>query len=201
MANPFLGQILGSVLGQAMGRGGMGGMPGRGGMGGMGGMGGTGLPGGLGGLLGGALGGGGLRGGYGRGGGLGGNRMALLAMMLPLVMRWVQRSGGVGNVMQRVQQQGYGRHASSWIGTGENEPIGREAVQDLVDRQEIAQLSQQLGVGEDEVEEGFAEILPEMVNHLSPDGHLPDNADHVLDAGQASLDQLLAQAEPERSSS
>ena len=199
MANPFLGQILGSVLGQAMGRGGMGmSRGGMGGMPGMGGMGGLGMPGGLGGILGGALGGGALGGGLGRRGGLN-NRTALLAMMLPLVMRWVQRNGGVGNVMQRVHQQGYGRHAASWIGTGENEPIGREAVQGLVDRQEIAQLSQQLGVGEDEVEEGFAEILPEMVNHLSPDGQLPEDADRVLDAGQSSLDQMLAQAEPERS--
>jgi uncharacterized protein YidB (DUF937 family) len=197
MANPFLGQILGSVLGQSMG--GRSSGPFGVGMGGMGGMAGGGLGSVLGGMLGGGMGRGGLGmgGGMGRMGGMGGmgmggGRSAMLALLLPLAMQWVQRNGGIGNVMQRVGQRGYGRQASSWLSTGENELIEPQAVQELVGRDELSRLSGQLGVGEDEVADGFAEILPEMVHHLSPDGEMVPDADQRLDAGQSSLSQMLA---------
>jgi uncharacterized protein YidB (DUF937 family) len=187
MANPILGQILGSVLG---GRGG--------GMGGMGGM----ASGGLGSVLGSVLGGGAMGAGAGgplgarRGnvglGGMGGGRGALLAMLLPLAMQWVQRQGGVGNVLQRAGQRGYGSQANSWLGTGANEPLPASAVQELVGHEDLARMSSQLGVDQGEVADGFAEILPEMVDHLSPDGQLPADADQRLDAGQSALDGLLA---------
>ena len=199
MANPFLGQILGSVLGGAMGGGGRGPL-GGGGMGRMGGMGGMG-GGGLGDLLGGMMGGGagsmgmpmGRRGGMGGMGGMGGSRGMLLALMLPLAMQWVQRNGGIGNVLQRFQQKGYSREANSWVSTGDNAQIDPRAVGDVMGRDEISRLSQELGVGEDEVESGFAEILPEMVDHLSPQGEVPHHADHALGSGLAELQQALAQ--------
>jgi uncharacterized protein YidB (DUF937 family) len=209
MANPFLGQILGSVLGNAMRQRGPNagggafpppgmGMP-SGGMGG-------GMGGGLGDLLGGILGGGargggmpmGLPGGMG-GGGLGrmgagmggGNRNLLLAMLLPLAMQWVQRNGGIGNVLQRVRQQGHARQASSWISTGENESLDPQALGDLVGHDEMARMSQELGVGEEEVAQGFAEILPEMVDQLSPQGEVPPDADEVLGGGLVDLQREL----------
>lgn len=192
MANPLIGQILGSVLGRAMGGGGFGAGPIGGG---------GGLPGGLGSILGGVLGGGrGLPGGTPVGvprggglGGLGGNRTALLAMMLPLVMAWVRRNGGVGNVLQRVNQHGYGGQANSWVGTGRNEDLPPQAARQLLGEQDLAALSQQLGVGEDEAAQGFSEILPEVVDQLSPEGQLPPDADQRLDAGQSALERMLQQ--------
>ena len=176
MSNPFLGQILGSVLGGAMGRSRGGDAPGGGLPGGMGG---------LGGILGGALGGGGLRGGL-------GGRNAMLAVLLPLAMQWIQRNGGIGNVLQRANQRGYGRQADSWVGTGDNEPLDPNAIDDMVGHDEVLRMSRQLGLPEQDVKEGFAEILPEMVNQLSPEGRMPQDADQVLDAGQSTLDDMLA---------
>jgi len=191
MANPLIGQILGSVFGRSTGSGGA---PGGGGLG-------AGLPGGLGSVLGGMLGGGGIpagtptgvpRGGAGGLGGAGG-RNAMLALLLPLVLQWVQRSGGIGNVLQRVGQQGYRGHADSWLGTGSNQPLPPQAAHELLGPDELARLSGQLGVGEDEVAHGFSEILPEVVDHLSPQGQLPGDADRTLDAGQSALEQMLSQ--------
>ena len=189
MPNPFLGQILGSVLGGAMGRSRSGYETGGGFPGGMGDMGGMG---GLGGILGGALGGGGSRGGL-------GGRNAMLALLLPLAMQWVQRNGGIGNVLQRANQRGYGRQASSWVGTGDNEPLEPGAIDDMVGRDEVMRMSQQLGVPEQDVREGFAEILPEMVDRLSPEGRMPQDADQVLDAGQSTLSGMLAQLDRQAS--
>ena len=181
MSNPLIGEILGSVL-----RGGMaGGNPSPGGLGGLGGLGGV-----LGGML-----GGGLPGVAPNGvpAGRGGNRNAMLALMLPLVMAWVRRNGGVGNVLSRVNQQGYAPHASSWLGTGGNEPLPAGAAHQLLGDEELGALASQLGIGRDEAAQGFAEVLPEVVDQLSPQGHLPDDADQRLDAGQSALERLLQQ--------
>jgi uncharacterized protein YidB (DUF937 family) len=123
-----------------------------------------------------------------------GGKGALLAMLLPLAMQWVQRNGGIGAVLERFQQKGYSQQAASWMSTGSNQLVGSEAIGEVVGAEELSRLSQQLGVGQDEVASGLAQILPEVVNHLTPQGDLPGDADHVLDAGLSALEQMLGQA-------
>ena len=184
MANDLLGQILGSVLGGARGEqqspmGGMGG--------GLGDM--------LGGLLGRNTGGGGGLGGLGGASSGSGGKGALIAMLLPLAMQWVQRSGGVGALLQRFQQKGYSQQAASWVSTGPNEALEPQAVSDVVGMDELSRLSQQLGVSHEEVSSGMAQILPEVVNHLTPQGHVPDDSDDVLGRGMSMLEQLMVSAQ------
>lgn len=194
MANDFLGQILGGVLGN----GGAGQQnPLGGGLGGLlggilggndrpsgGGLDDSGLLGGLGGMAG--------LGGTARGGsGMGNKGGALLVMLLPLAMQWVQRNGGLGGVLQRFQHKGYSQQAASWVSTGPNEALEPQAVNDVVGTDELSRLSQQLGVSQDEVSTGMAQILPEMVNRLTPQGGVPDDGDETLDRGRSMLEKLM----------
>ncbi len=179
MSNDILGQILGSVLGGAGG--GQQGSPG--GLGGLGGLGGV-----LGGMF--------DRNadspaGDGAGGSPFGGKGALVAMLLPLAMQWVQRNGGIGAVLARFQQQGHSQAVASWVSTGENDPISTGAVGDIVGMDELSRMSQQLGVSQDEVASGFAQILPQVVNHLTPAAEVPSNADDTLQAGLSALEQML----------
>jgi uncharacterized protein YidB (DUF937 family) len=187
MANPLLGQILGSVFANAM--------RGRARSGPFGANAGTG--GGLGDLLGGMMGRGGsaMGGGRSMGGGLGG-RGALVAMLLPFAMQWVQRNGGLGAVLERFKQKGYREQADSWVSTGANQFVGADGIEDVVGGDELSQLARQLGVPQEDVAAGFAEILPEMVDQLSPEGQIPPEADDALDAGQSELDRMLAELNP-----
>ena len=177
MGNDILGQVLGSVFGNAT----LGRQPGGSG---------TDSSGGLGDVL------GGMRRGQdpsptGRNSPLGGSGGALIAMLLPLAMQWVQRNGGIGAVLSRMQQKGYSRQAASWMSTGPNDPLDPQAVDDVVGTEELSRLSQQLGMPREEVASGFAEIFPEMVNQLSPEGELPPDADVVLDDGLSELQNLM----------
>ena len=153
---------------------------------------GAGLGGGLGGIaLGSVLGGmmsrrGGLAAGRGSG-----NRTALMMMLLPLAMRWVQRNGGMGAVLKRFQQQGYGQQAKSWMDTGDNQPLDEQAVEKVVGQDEIAQMAERLGVPREQVAQAFAEIMPEMVDKLTPQGELPAHADEVLDEGRKTLEKEI----------
>lgn len=173
--NPMLGTILGGLFGQAMRRRGMGG----------------GLGGGLGGaVLGGML--GGRRGPMGLPSrGMGGNRTALMLMLLPLAMRWVQRNGGMGAVLDRFRQKGYGGQMQSWVAAGDNQPIDGEAVEQVVGHDDLQQMAQRLGVPEHEVRQAFAEVMPEMVDQLTPEGRLPQEADEVLDEGAQALEKEI----------
>jgi len=164
--NALLGQILGGIFGNAL--------RGRARSGG-----------GLGDLL------GGMMSGRARGG-LSGNRGMLLAMLLPFAMQWVQRNGGIGAVLDRFKQKGYRRQADSWVTTGPNQMLDTRAVDEVVGSQELSRLSQQLGVPEQEVADGFAEILPEMVDKLSPEGQVPPNADDALDGGLSEIEKELS---------
>jgi uncharacterized protein YidB (DUF937 family) len=170
--HPLLGQILGGVFGHAMQRRGM--RPRAGG-----GLGGAAV----GGILAGML-------GRGRGG-----RGNMLMLLLPLAMRWVQRNGGIAAVLKRFQQQGYGPQAKSWVAKGENKSLDEHAIHELVGQQEMAQLSQQLGVPQHEVAQGFAEILPEVVDQLTPAGRLPAEADDLLEDGRSELEQEIVQVQ------
>ena len=201
MANDFLGQILGNVLGNS-GSGQQ--SPMGGGL--------NGLGGGLGGLLGGIFGGnsvqpgavqrdggslGGLGGmgnmvGMGQGtSGMGSKGNALMVMLLPLAMQWIQRNGGLGGVLQKFQHKGYSQQAASWVSTGPNEALESQAVTDVVGNDELSRLSQQLGVSQEEVSSGMGQILPEVVNHLTPQGGVPDDGDDTLNRGMSMLEKLM----------
>ena len=212
MANDFLGQILGSVLGNAqagqqnpMGGGGLGDL--LGGLMGGGAAQAGGASGGLGDLLGGLMGGGAdqggnrpggvgglssLGGGMGQSGsGMGNKGGALMLLLLPLAMQWVQRNGGIGGVLERFKNKGLSQQAASWVSTGANEELQPQTVTDVVGADELSRMSQQLGVSQEEVSSGMAQILPEMVNQLTPEGGVPDDGDEVLDRGRSMLEQIM----------
>jgi uncharacterized protein YidB (DUF937 family) len=61
----------------------------------------------------------------------------------------------------------------------------------VVGQGELQQMAQRLGVPEHEVAQAFAEIMPEMVDKLTPGGQLPQQADEVLDESRQTLEQEI----------
>ena len=140
---------------------------------------GSGGSGGLGDLLGGLAGGGtdseldsilgGLTGGgTGKGGGMGG----LLGGLLPMVGKMLA-DGGLQKVLAGFQQNGLAEQASSWLGTGANEPISADDVRKVVGSDELAKIAGQLGISEADAASALAQVLPAVVDKVSPDGQLP----------------------------
>ena len=127
---------------------------------------GGGAGGGLGELLGGLTGGGDAKGGSPQGG-MGG----LLTALLPMVGGMLA-GGGLQKMLSGFQANGLEAEADSWIGTGENVPISGADVRKVVGDDQIAQIAAQLGVSEDEAADAVAQVLPTVVDRVSPDGHL-----------------------------
>jgi uncharacterized protein YidB (DUF937 family) len=184
MANPLLGQILASVIGNRLAPDATSSAPSA--------PADAGLPGGLGGLGGGVL-GGLLAGMIGRAGGNrpSNNRGLLLAMLLPLAMRWVQQNGGLSAVLDRFRGSGLGKQADSWVSGNENHEISAQDVQRVIGQDDIARFAQQLGVPQQDVSQAFAEILPELTDKLTPQGSIPPQASDALHAGSNVLERAL----------
>jgi uncharacterized protein YidB (DUF937 family) len=145
----------------------------------------------LGGLGGGGLGGvlGGILAGGGRSGGLGGGN-PLLRMLLPLVASMLM-NGGLKKILARLQAQGKGTQANSWVGRGDNEPLGAAEVRQAIDDDELERIAQQLGMSKDEAAEAVAQVLPDVVDQATPEGELPD--DDELDRTFGRLHELDGQ--------
>lgn len=194
----MFGDVLGSVLsGVLSGQQGGQAAPGtQGGLGGMlggvlGGMmgGGQQAGGGLGGMLGSML-GAGQHGQPGQPGGLGGNG-ALLAALLPMAFQMIQSQGGLSGLAAKFQNAGMGEQVKSWVGTGANQVISGANVVQAVGGDAIAQMAKQLDLPQDKVSGGLAEVLPEIVNRMTPHGSVPDNHHQMLDQGLAALTKML----------
>jgi|SRR5690242_15815252 len=82
-------------------------------------------------------------------------------------------SGGLGNLIKQMQQNGYGRQAQSWVGHGENEAIPPNDLAKALGADDIDMLTQQTGMGRDELLSGLSQHLPNFVDQLTPEGRLP----------------------------
>jgi uncharacterized protein YidB (DUF937 family) len=139
--------------------------------------------GGLGSVLGGILGGSG-----GGAGGALGNPM--LRMLLPAVASMLA-NGGLSKILSRLQANGKGAQADSWIAKGENRPVAPEDVREAAGDDEITSIAEKLGVSKNEAAAAVAQVLPDVVDQVSPDGELP--AEDELDDQLGKLKELEAQ--------
>lgn len=83
--------------------------------------------------------------------------------------------GGVGPLQQILEQAGLGEQVRSWIGNGQNLPVsGEQITQALGGSGALSQLASTFGLNENEIASQLAEVLPDAVNHLTPQGTLPN---------------------------
>jgi uncharacterized protein YidB (DUF937 family) len=120
------------------------------------------VPGGLGGALGGG-------GGPAGGGGLGG----LLGGLLAGGAAGSVLSGGLGDLLKQFQQNGHGDTANSWVNSGPNKQIAPGDLANALGSDQINNLMSQSGLSREELLNGLSQHLPDVINHLTPDGRLP----------------------------
>lgn len=129
-------------------------------------------------VLGGLLGGGtGSR----SGGGM--NMGALVAILGPLVAKFLQ-NGGLSKIMQGAEANGLSAQADSWVGTGANEPLEPGQVRAVVGEDAVHEVAREAGISDDEAADVLAAVVPQMVNGLTPNGQVPTDQE---------VDDFLAQ--------
>ena len=111
----------------------------------------------------------------------------MMRMLLPLVASMLM-NGGLQKILGRLQANGKGKEADSWVSTGENRPVEGADVRTALDDGEITSIAEKLGVSEDEAAEAVARVLPDVVDQVTPQGQLPP--DDELDEKFGRLHEL-----------
>ncbi|RPH44031.1 MAG: DUF937 domain-containing protein [Burkholderiales bacterium] len=113
----------------------------------------------------------------GLGGALGGQApQANPLMQAAMALLAGQQGGGAGGLTDLVSaftRGGMGDVVQSWIGTGQNLPISADQLQQVLGGDTIAGLAKQLGMSQQDAGNGLADLLPKLVDSLTPQGQLP----------------------------
>lgn len=107
-------------------------------------------------------------------GGEGGLDLGQLQSLAGPLLSQLQQSGGLDQVLGQLQDAGLGDAVQSWIGTGANQAVDPSAIADAVGPDQLQQLASQAGLSPEQASEGIAQLLPGLVNGMSPEGQLPD---------------------------
>ena len=94
----------------------------------------------------------------------------------------LESMGGLNGIINSFQQSGLGHLADSWVGTGENLPVSADQLSNVLGTDKIGEIASQLGMSQTDAAGGLAKILPELINHITPNGQLPGNHSVVEDA-------------------
>lgn len=81
--------------------------------------------------------------------------------------------GGLGGLLEQLTRSGYGRQANSWVSTGPNEALEPQAWSQVFGPAQLAEIASQAGVSEDDARAGLSELMPEVVDRLTPEGQMP----------------------------
>jgi len=103
----------------------------------------------------------------------GGGNAALLNAIVNMLGNDAQ-SGGLGAILGKAQQSGLGDVVSSWIGHGQNQPISADQLPNVLGSDVVANLARQFGLSNGDAAAQISQILPQLVDKLTPAGRLPE---------------------------
>jgi uncharacterized protein YidB (DUF937 family) len=109
-------------------------------------------------------------------------------MLMALVGSLLASSGGLQGLLAKLQSGGLGDAVQSWIGTGANQPVSGDELGSALGPDLMGMIASQLGGTQAQASGTLADLLPGLIDQLSPKGQLPD--DNAL-GGLGGLGALL----------
>ena len=85
--------------------------------------------------------------------------------------------GGLGGLLNKLEQGGLGDQTKSWVGTGQNQPVSPGQLGSALGPNIIKTLSQMTGLSEDQLTKQLSQGIPVIINTLTPNGRLPTVAE------------------------
>jgi len=85
--------------------------------------------------------------------------------------------GGLGGLLDKLQKGGLGDTTNSWVGSGQNKPVSPGQLGPALGPDIIKTLAQRSGLSEEEITQQLSQILPGVVDKLTPRGRLPTLAE------------------------
>jgi len=87
------------------------------------------------------------------------------------------QTGGLSGLITAFEQKGLGGVAASWVGTGQNLPISADQLQSVLGSEQVQAIAQKLGLSPQEISGHLAELLPQVIDKLTPGGSVPQGGE------------------------
>lgn len=97
--------------------------------------------------------------------------------------------GGLNGLVQSFHQNGLGELVNSWTSTGENQPVTAQQIQQVLGSEKIQAVAQKLGVSPEAAGSTLAQLLPSVIDKLTPNGSVPEQS-NLLQMGESLLASL-----------
>jgi uncharacterized protein YidB (DUF937 family) len=85
--------------------------------------------------------------------------------------------GGLSDLIGKLTAGGAAPQVNSWVGPGTNQPIQPGQLGSALGQNTLNELSQRTGMSQQELLNQLAAVLPQLINHLTPNGRMPTLAD------------------------
>ncbi len=103
----------------------------------------------------------------------GGNTaQTLLIAVLPLILAWIQKQGGLQGALDKLKNAGLANQVQSWVDPHQQnaQDIPAQNIQSLFDDQDVEQVAQQTQTPKSAIYGAIASVLPQVIDSLTPQG-------------------------------
>jgi uncharacterized protein YidB (DUF937 family) len=125
------------------------------------------------------------------GGGTGAAQQGQSPLMM-MAMQLIQQNGGLPGIISKLQNGGMTQQVGSWVGTGQNVPVSGSQLQEVLGSGSIGQLAQQFGLSHGDASSGLAQMLPQIIDKMTPHGTVPDDHSDMLAQALSALTKRTA---------
>lgn len=102
----------------------------------------------------------------------GSTAQTLLIAVLPLVLAWIQKQGGLQGALDKLKNAGLSNQVQSWVDPQQQnaEDVPAQNIQNLFDDQDVEQVAQQTQAPKQAIYGAIASVLPQVIDSLTPQG-------------------------------
>lgn len=86
-----------------------------------------------------------------------------------------EKKAQIEGIVAALREKGLKDTVSSWVGTGENHPINPDKIKEALGVNKIEELAAQAKMKASEVPQALSNLLPQIIDKLTPDGKEPEN--------------------------
>jgi uncharacterized protein YidB (DUF937 family) len=92
-------------------------------------------------------------------------------------------------VLGKFRQAGMGAQADSWVSNGQNMNLSPDQLQEVFGSGSINDIASQLGMSQSQTGSAMSQMLPELINQLTPQGEVTSESDNSIAEALESLAQ------------
>ncbi|MDH1914920.1 YidB family protein [Acinetobacter junii] len=101
-----------------------------------------------------------------------GTAQTLLIAVLPLILAWIQKQGGLQGALDKLKNAGLANQVQSWVDPQQQnaQDVPTQNIQNLFDDHDVEQVAQQTQTPKSAIYGAIASVLPQVIDSLTPQG-------------------------------